>query len=111
MELFPKDTAALESSYIHHWGPIYVAGKRFDLAQTASPRTFEILLGGAYRLESERPVRIDGRTYEPGESVFLPVGPHMISADPDAEELTLRWAAAGPAPERPAPTEPLFFGY
>ncbi len=74
--LLAADMATLKDNYVHFWGPIYVPGK------TISPdnETMRILLSGTYRLISETPVSIDGKTLEPNTEIYLETRDYLVSA-------------------------------
>lgn len=109
--LFPEDRAALEGAYIHHWGPIYVAGARVLVEDPAYPETATISVSGPYTLETDRPVMIDGRMVEPGESLALSRGLHEIRSLEASLPVTLRWGKGLYRPNKPAPDMPLFMGF
>jgi hypothetical protein len=97
--LLPEDIAFLQANYLQHWGMIFVAGKDLDLPISGDAAEFEIAIGGAYRLESDAPLLIDGIERRPGDVVTLAIGIHSADADPGADHVILRWAAAQPPPE------------
>ena len=108
--LLPEDKAAIHQNYILHWGPVYVAGKLFELEEGQSTIEFEIIISGEYSVESEAPVEIDGKTYEPGAVLTLNKGNHVLVA-PGAERVGLRWGGGDlPYPEFAAPLEWLYDG-
>ena len=109
--LFPEDRAALEAAYVHHWGPIYVAGTQVLLEEPAHPRTATIAVAGTYTLETERPVMIDDRLVQPGESLTLSRGSHEILSSKVPLPVTLRWGQGLHRPSEPAPDMPLFLGF
>lgn len=109
--LFPEDRAALDAAYIHHWGPIYVAGTRVLVEDASYPKTATIPVAGSYTLETDRPVMIDGKLVEPGESLALSRGPHEIRSFEAPLPVTLRWGKGLYRPYEPAPDMPLFMGF
>lgn len=110
-QLFAEDRAALDAAYIHHWGPIYVAGTRVALEDPDQATTANIAIGGLYTLEAQHQVVIDGRLVKPGESLALIRGPHLFTS-PDAPQLvTLRFGEDLYRPSEPAPDMPLFLGF
>src|SRR4030095_3768662 len=54
--LLPADAALLRDNYVHHWGPLWVAGKRFPAGQP--PLTTVVAVEGWYTVEGA-PVTID----------------------------------------------------
>jgi len=101
--LLPADAAGLRANFVHHWGEIWVAGKRLEVPQTGVARSFEILIPGTYTLESRRLIVIDGIARAPGDKVNLNQGWHRLSAQgPGAQartpptrpvDIVLRWGA------------------
>lgn len=107
-KLFEEDRAALKATYIHHWGPIYVAGLR---ASIKGHKTVEIMIGGRYTLEADGPIEIDGRRLVPGESMVLSRGAHGLIAGAGPADITLRWGEKLYRPEDLPPALPLFLGF
>jgi hypothetical protein len=89
--LFDEDWAALRSYFIHHWGPIWVAGKQFDPGSAAEPRCFEIIAPGLYTVEAPTDVLIDGTLYRDGSVVRLQEGAHTVRAEGASTMIRLRW--------------------
>ena len=106
--LLAEDEATLKNNYIHHWGKIYVPGKRVmldgDSLQT------EIILDGTYTVETDKPVLINGKIYKNRQTLELSKGMHDISAD-QATEVTLRWGDNLFMPEVKPLGEVLFRGF
>lgn len=104
--LFEADRRVLRANFVHHWGPIWVAGKQL----TAQPREQEIefLIPGLYRLEVGGPVRFDGRLLAPGAAVEIALGKHSIAVD-GRQRVTFRWGEARRLTESGVPRE-LRFG-
>ena len=86
--LFADDAAVLRDNFVHHWGDIWVAGKRLEAS--ATPHRFDIAIDGVYTLEGEAGVQLDGRTVAPGTTVELTQGEHVVSASGPGE-IVLRW--------------------
>jgi hypothetical protein len=110
-ELLPADREALLNSFIHHWGPIYVAGRSFDAPEGVQPRSIDLRIGGRYTLESDGPVSIDGRVFRPGESVELTRGDHLFASVEGSQRVTLRWGEALYRPPDPPPAPSRFLGF
>lgn len=106
--LFAEDRAVLAASYIHHWGPLYVAGLR---SRIAGQRTVELMIGGRYTLEADCPITIDGARVSPGEVVFLARGSHEFAAAEGPVEVALRWGDRLYRPDQPPAGLPLFLGF
>ncbi len=111
--LLPEDREVLASAYIHHWGPVFVAGKRL---RTSQPRgtalaQFDLLIPGRYTLEAKGPVTIDGCLVAPGRSVDLSRGRHWAAVLPAAEPATLRWGEGLYRPAQAPPDQEFFLGF
>ena len=102
--MLQADAKTLRENYVHHWGPIWVAGK--TLQATTQPRQFEVLLAGQYPVGGTGPVEVDGQRRRPGDVIILGQGIHTASRVPAG--TTLRWGRNLPVPIAPGPTEPLF---
>jgi hypothetical protein len=109
--LFKEDVATLKANYIHHWGALYVAGKRFSSSVAGSSRTFEILIEGPYTVESTGPVILDGRQMQPDDVVTLERGTHRLQMSEAVPNVTLRWGNHLYRPSEAAPEGPLFTGF
>src|SRR5688500_164057 len=102
--LLREDFEFLQSNFVHHWGPIWVPGKRMTLrAGAVVPVT--IVVAGEYTVESEAPVRIDGIGVAPNQVVELAAGTHHVVG---TGALTLRSGARLPSPATPLPAQGLF---
>jgi hypothetical protein len=110
--LLPDDFAALRDNFVHHWGPVWVAGKRITLDDKHATVTVDMPIGGPYLVESARPVRIDGVLRAAGDAVDLHPGSHTVAVDGGAvgvvTTVVLRTAEARPPPDVVAPTDSLF---
>ena len=109
--LLPDDRAALDAAYVHHWGPIYVAGAQVLFEDPARPKTVNIAVAGPYTLETVHPVTIEGSLVQPGENLTLSRGPHEIKASETPLPVTLRWGKDLYRPDEPAPNMPFFLGF
>lgn len=85
-----EDFRVLQDNFIHHWGPIWVAGKKIPAASQA-PYEFEILIPGMYTLEAGEPVFIDGSLIEPESVVFLTPERHSMRVLQSEGTIILRW--------------------
>ncbi len=103
--LLPQDQRLIESGYLPYWGPIRIAGAATHL-QDATTTTLRLPLPGLYRLESPRPVRLNGSVM-PSGAVFtagedqLEVAVAIAETLDEAVPVRLIWAAARPAPASP----------
>ena len=107
--LFAEDRRVLRENFVHHWGPIHVAGKRIALSDTAV--AIRVLIAGTYTVEADGPVTIDGVTYSPGTSVDVTAGPHTFANDGQGRVVTMRWGRSLRRPKGPAPQRRLFVGF
>lgn len=105
--LLPRDVEMLRSTYIHFWGPFWIAG--FDLKPAAQARTINVLVPGKYTLTSKSGVRIDGTLRQPGEVFDLGRGTHTVAANSGA--VTLLWGNRLAKPRDEAPPEPYFMRF
>lgn len=110
--LLPEDLRLISESYVHYWGPIYVAGTRASLTVDAIA-TANLPFPGHYRLEAACPVIIDGISREPGyvlnvtdanSRVTMRTGPCHSAVN----EASLVWSKAQPAPHRHPPTRSMY---
>jgi hypothetical protein len=107
--LLRTDEHLLQDNYIHHWGPIYVAGKRVDLTPD-TPINISIIIKGPYTVESPYPVQINGIKRQNGDVINLDMGPINVRADHQTK-LVLRWGNNLHKPHTPPPHTPLFNGF
>lgn len=108
--LMPGDRQVLTENFVALWGPVYVAGKHFRLAQDEERRV-EFLIQGRYRLDATLPIIFDGRQVVPGQLVDVEVGTYSLMNE-RAEQtirLTIEMARVDRLP--PAPSEPIFTGF
>lgn len=96
----PGDYRLLQESFIPHWGPLWVAGRRVEVGP--EPARFELHIGDRYIVEAPEPVTLDGAAVAPGAVVELAAGPHQASGARPLT-LTLRTASAGAPPADPPP--------
>jgi hypothetical protein len=88
--LLDDDFHVLRENFVHHWGALYVAGKR--LSPNADGRTrVEILISGPYSLESEGAIYLSSQRVEPGETIILRAGRYRLQAAPGSGEILLRY--------------------
>ncbi|MFZ5654732.1 MAG: glycosyltransferase family 39 protein [Pseudomonadota bacterium] len=109
-DLLAEDLALLRDNYVHHWGPLYVAGKRVEIESAAAPARFEVSIAGTYTLEGQEEVRIDGAPVAPGGTVMLTQGMHQLAGEVPGGYV-LRWGDNLPVPDRPPPRKALFTGF
>jgi hypothetical protein len=107
--LFDEDYQILKKNYIHHWGIIYVAGKKFDGLSSDEVIHFEILIDGVYTVESEGKISIDGNTYFQDDIVYLEIGKHQLNSI-NATNIILRWGDHLKIPDQTASSYPIYTG-
>lgn len=105
----PEDEAVLKENYVHHWGPIYVAGKSFPLKANQSSE-IDILIEGAYTVESRSPLKVQNKIYTNGDVIEVSRGNLMIVSAYD-QEIILRWGDNLSIPKLKASNKPLFHGF
>lgn len=108
----PEDYALLQDHYLHHWGPVWVAGRQLQLEPGVATPT-EILIAGRHTIEATVPVEIDGRRFSPGDVVLLEQGTHHVTAVAEQQvTVRLRWGDHLPVPDkRLLPDGELFVGF
>ncbi|NCP18299.1 MAG: hypothetical protein GW855_03965 [Erythrobacter sp.] len=94
-ELLPQDARFIRRNFVHHWGPIFVAGK----AIAPATQTIRIEIPGTYTLEGAA-IRLDGRAIAVGDTLDLPRGAYRIDAN---EAALLRWGDNLPRPAMALP--------
>jgi hypothetical protein len=108
--LLEEDWNVLKLNFLHHWGPIYVAGKQFEFSSVTDFQRFEILIPGKYTFEGEIGVSVDGIFYRPGDIINLNKGEHTITAISNSGKALLRWGKHLYIPPSEPPLTPIFFG-
>ncbi len=101
--LLPGDVAALRDSYVHFWGPFWLAGQTFN-----GPAQFALRVPGQYRVEGGD-LTLDGRALKAGEVVDLARGEHR-AVPADGAKVRLIWAAAR-LPQGAPPQQPFFVDF
>ncbi len=97
------DVAALRDNYIHHWGAIWVAGKR--LAETDAD--FAIVISGAYTLECAGSRMLDGAPLACGSVRHLAGGLHRWSGG----AALWRWGDHLEVPQGMPSAKPIYHGF
>ena len=88
----PEDTAALRDTYINAWGPLWLAGFAFE---SNAPITREVRVPGQYQVEGS-PLQIDGKIWQPDDTVQLDRGMHTFTAVGNSGRLI--WKTEAPLP-------------
>ena len=86
-----EDWQALKSYFIHHWGPIWVVGKRFEFKSENEKQKFKIDVPGIYTLEGNQNVLIDGSLIRAGDIITLETGQHIIRNEETIGVISLKW--------------------
>jgi hypothetical protein len=107
--LLDEDRAFLQDNYVQHWGLVFVAGKDLRPEGPNIDTAFDVAIAGDYRVEATESIWLDGAITRPGAIVTLTTGPHFFRSE-TTEPVTLRWAAAAPAPAAAPVDLPDFFG-
>lgn len=102
--LLPQDVDMLRSTYLHFWGPFWVAG--FDVMPNLAERKIMVRVPGPYTLRASADVKIDGISRQPGEVVEMARGAHRVGAT--TAPIKLVWGRKLQVPKTPAPREPYF---
>ncbi len=106
-----EDWNILKSNFVHHWGLISVAGKKFKLDRQQGSIDFEMLFSGIYTIEADRPIYIDEELYNPGTVIDLEKGIHTISSKDVSTEVILRWGDHLYRPPQEPVFNPSFYGF
>jgi hypothetical protein len=93
--LLPADAKLIRENFIHHWGPLWVAGKVIPAGDAAI--TITIYNEGLYTVEGA-PIAIDGRRHGVGTTIYLTRDEHEIGKNRKAQ-TTLRWGNNLPKPD------------
>ncbi|MEL7690095.1 ArnT family glycosyltransferase [Citromicrobium bathyomarinum] len=103
----PEDAEALRDTYLHWWGPFYLAGE--DIPSGSEPYRFEIRVPGTYTVEGGA-LALDGRTYRPGEIVTIDRGAHVVTGSRE-KPARIIWGERLHRPSTPPPDKPYFMGW
>ncbi len=103
--LLPDDTKALRETYVHAWGPVWLAG--FDF-RSRQDKTLQVRVPGNYRLEGAS-LAIDGQLHRAGAVVNLKRGFHHFAAADGTARLI--WHTRAPLPAREWDDGPLYVGF
>lgn len=105
--LKPADVEALRNNYVHHWGPLWVAGYTIAAGETQMP--LRVRVPGIYTVEGVG-VTIDGTYYRPGMTMTLSRGEHLVD-NAAASAAILRWGDHLAVPAGAAPSGAIFRGF
>lgn len=98
--LLAQDVALLRDTYVHFWGPYWLAGEALDAGET---RVVTIRVPGSYTVR-DGSIGIEGMLYLPGEVLHLDRATHTLAAYDRPARLI--WGDGLKEPEMPAPEEP-----
>lgn len=108
--LLRADFEYLNANYIHHWGPVWVAGAQMTVDDGDAGTAFDLAVSGPYTIEADRNVTINGQRYANGDVVELAAGSHRIVAPGGPARVTLRYGEVLGRPAFDPPEGPLFWG-
>lgn len=110
LALHQDDWEALRTSYIHHWGPLWIMGKHFVLTDDTLRREFVIVAEGLYTVETDMDVLLDNKVYKNGMVVELHEGKHTIEVISTNAMVILRWGDHLYRPDTEPSWQDLFMG-
>ena len=101
-EFFPEDQKALQSTYRHVWGPLYVAGLELNAGET---RQWHVWVPGTYTADAA--ITVGDNDFAKGDYVTLERGMIAVAA-PDDSASGLIWGKDTKPPALPEPQRPLW---
>lgn len=104
-EFFPADLTALRDTYVHFWGPFWIAGEALAAGES---RQVTIRVPGTYTVRGGA-LTVDGRRFRPGDTLELGRGQHRLAAS--SAPARLIWGDRLQLPANPAPAEPLWVAF
>lgn len=103
----PADLAMMRQTYLHFWGPFWLAG--FDLGAQDTNQTILVRVPGPYTLTGAGTAVVDGKVLKTGDVVNLPRGNHSVFNGLVPARLV--WGNRLAAPAAPPPAPPYFHGF
>ncbi len=103
----PGDLAAIRDTFVHLWGPFWVAGE--DIPARASGYAFKVRVPGFYTVR-DASVAIGDRVVAPGQFVHLDRGAYRASTTGD-KGARLIWGKDIKVPAQPDAGGPLFMPF
>lgn len=95
--LLAPDVSILKESFVQFWGPVYIPAKNIR----PENNSMRILISGNYRLVTDAPILIDGKTLELNETIYLETGNYEIASRSHAKLiLDVAHPAIKPPPQR-----------
>jgi hypothetical protein len=108
--LLAADFDILKANFVNHWGPIWVAGKEFEVEPDRA-NDVHILISGIYTLEADQAVQVDDSTIlNPGRFMHLGQGTHRVRSQ-RAGPVRLRIGTSLARPSHPPPFGTLIEGF
>lgn len=83
-----EDVAVMNDHYAHQWGPIYREGEQIE--PTAGEQRVVFPRSGSYTLDGQA-VFLDKTRIEPGETVNLRSGAHLVQCAEECDKRTVFW--------------------
>jgi hypothetical protein len=112
LPLLEPDFLLLADNYVHHWGALFVAGKRFESLPVGVRTGFELFIEGPYTIESTAEITINGKVLQAHEVIELEVGVHELRNEWDREQdVVLRWGHNLALPRKTEPTQPIYMNF
>jgi hypothetical protein len=108
--LLPEDIVSLRDNFVHHWGPIYVAGKQDKVAPN-SEKLLEVKIPGIYTLEAIGPLYVNDKLIEPGGQVHLSQGLNLVKGLSEKIFFTFRYGENIYRPELAPLSESVYTGF
>jgi len=107
---YPKrDVLVLKNNFVHHWGPLWVLGKRLDFSAARQEQSGEFLVAGVYTLSAGHPVTFGDRTLRLGDTIQLEKGRHSFMSSAPGE-VVFKWGDHLRLPRTIATSDRLFDG-
>jgi len=103
----PADLAMMRQTYLHFWGPIWVAG--FELRASDTNQTITVRVPGPYTFTGDGTIMVDGKDLKTGAVVDLIRGSHTISNTLAPARLV--WGNHLTPPTAPPPALPYFHAF
>ena len=106
--LLPRDAEALRAAYVHHAGPIWLAGASGRIDR--SPVQVTLTVPGRYVLRAEVSLRVDGQPLAPGGVIEAGGAPLRVEG-PDGADFTFVWQTAAETVPPALPQGDLYAGF
>lgn len=103
VSLRSEDISFIQSNYIAHWGPIWVAGKNLN----GESGVIKISIPGKYTIECNGKRILKGEVLQCNSTVLLAAGIHEWSGG----SSVLRWGERLTIPNVTPPVKPIYYGF